>query len=188
MAYSLASSASVDAKQRIEVLDPASGSVSVLLVFQLSNRLAAVRLEEVEKIVPMAELSIPPGMPSVLEGVLNLAGVAISVLRLDRLFELPTQHLGLYSMLVILSVSRGARIGVLVERATEIVPVSENAFVAVGEEEAFNGCAEATVMVRDEIVHVLSPARILLAKEEALLAEFQTMAQKRLQDWQVSQA
>ena len=32
----------------------------------------------------MAELATPPGLPAALEGVLNLAGVAIPVLRLDR--------------------------------------------------------------------------------------------------------
>jgi hypothetical protein len=42
---------------------------------------------------------------------------------------------------------------------------------------------EATVMARDGIVHLLSPNRMLLAKERATLSEFLAVAQQRLQDW-----
>jgi len=37
--------------------------------------------------------------------------------------------------------------------------------------------------VRGEIVHVLSPGRILLEKERATLSPVQAMTQRRLQDW-----
>jgi purine-binding chemotaxis protein CheW len=157
------------------------------LVFQLSDRVAAVRLEDVERITPMAELASPPGLPSALEGVLNLAGVAIPVLRLDRLFGLPTQQLGLHSMLIILRAPREGGIAILVDRATEILSVFESAFLPIDQEDSFNGCAEATVAVRDDIIHVLSPTRMLVAKEQAALTEFQIMAQRRLQEWEASQ-
>jgi purine-binding chemotaxis protein CheW len=160
----------------------------VLLVFQLSDRLAAVRLEDVERITPMAELATPPGLPAALEGVLNLAGVAIPVLRLDRLFGLPAQQLGLYSMLVILKAPREGTVAILVDRVREVLPVPENAFVPIRQEDSLNGCAEATVTLRDGDVHLLSPPRILLAKERETLAEFQAMAQRRLRDWETSQS
>jgi purine-binding chemotaxis protein CheW len=159
-------------------------SGGVLLVFQLSDRLAAVRLEDVERITPMAELATPPGLPATLEGVLNLAGMAIPVLRLDRLFGLPAQQLGLYSMLIILKVPREGRVAILVARVSEVLPVPENALIPTDQGDSLNGCAEATVTVRDDAVHLLSPARILLAKEREALAEFQAMAQRRLRDWE----
>jgi purine-binding chemotaxis protein CheW len=162
-------------------------SLRVLLVFQLSDRLAAVRLEDVERITPMAELATPPGLPTALEGVLNLAGVALPVLRLDRLFGLPAQQVGLYSMLIILKAPGQGRFAILVDRVSEVLPVPENAFVSMGQGDSLNGCAEATVTVRGDVVHLLSPTRILLAKEREALAEFQTMAQRRLRDWETSQ-
>ena len=163
-------------------------SCRVLLVFHLSDRLAAVRLEEVERITPMAELATPPGLPAALEGVLNLAGVAVPVLRLDRLFGLPAQRVGLYSILIILKArARGeGRVALLVDRVSEVVPVPENAFVPIRPGDSLNGCAEATVTVRGDVVHLLSPSRILLAKEREALAEFQIMAQRRLRDWETS--
>lgn len=179
-----------------QILAPAT---QVLLLFRLSDRVAAIRLGEVERITPMAELAIPPGLPAALEGVLNLAGVAIPVLRLDRLFGLPAQQLSLYSMLIILKASTltasslkasgregpsEGRFAVLVDRVVEVLLVPEDAFVPLDQGDSLNGCAEAAVMVRDDVVHLLSPSRMLLAKERELLAEFQTVAQRRLQDWE----
>jgi purine-binding chemotaxis protein CheW len=161
-----------------------SKSAIVLLVFQLSDRLAAVRLEDVERITPMAELATPPGLPGALEGVLNLGGVAVPVLRLDRLFGLPVQPPGLYSMLIILR----ERVALLVDRISGVFPLPENAFTPVDQRDSVNGCAEATVIVQGDAVHLLSPARILLAKEREALAAFQIMAQRRLRDWETSQA
>jgi purine-binding chemotaxis protein CheW len=170
----------LDAKASLDNLEPRSSRL--LIVFQLANRFAALPLQDVERIAPMAELACPPGLPSALEGVLNLGGVAIPVLRLDRLFGLPAQGPGLYSMLIILKLPRKGRLGILVDRVNEILPIPEGAFLPVGQEDSFNGCAEALVALRDEIVHVLSPARMLLAKEREALAEFQASMQRRLED------
>ena len=155
-----------------------------LLIFQVSNRLAAFRREDVDRIAPMAELACPPGLPAALEGVLNLAGAAIPVLRLDRLFGLRGQRVGLYSTLVVVRTAREVRIAVLADRVREILSVPESALVAIGPEDSFNGCAEAAVQVEGETVPLLSAARLLVAKERSALAEFQSMAQQRLQQWE----
>jgi purine-binding chemotaxis protein CheW len=167
---------------------PERHSYRALLVFQISDRFAAFPLDDVERITPMAELAKPPGLPSALEGVLNLAGFAMPVLRLDRLFRLPPQRLSLYSMLVVLRAPRAGRLAILVDRVSEVVPFSEGACIPIDREDSLNGCAEATVAIKDKIVHVLSPTSILLTKEREALADFQTMAQRRLQDWEAGQA
>jgi len=135
----------------------------------------------------MAELASPPGLPHLLEGILNLAGSAAPVLRLDRLLDLPEQPPGLYSMLIVLKGAAYDRVAILVDRVIEILSLPESAFLPVSKDDSFNGCAGAAVTVRGEVVHVLSPARILLEKERQALAEFQTMAQRRLQDWSPQQ-
>jgi purine-binding chemotaxis protein CheW len=154
-----------------------------LLVFGLAGRLAAVPLENVERIAPMTQLARPPGMPGPLEGILNLAGTAAPVVRLDRLLQLPERTPGLYSMLIVLKGVSPGWIALLVDRVSEILSVPESALLPVGDGDSFNACAEAAVSVRGEIVHLLSPGRILLEKERVTLSEFQAMAQQRLQDW-----
>lgn len=154
-----------------------------LLVFQLGDRRAAFPVESVDRLTPMAQLACPPGLPSMLEGVLNLSGAAIPVLRLDRLFQLPERHLGLYSVLIILKGVSDGRIAILVDRISQIASVDESALLPVGEQNSFNACAESTVALQDEIVDVLSPANILMEKEQKAVSEFQRVAQQRLREW-----
>ncbi|MEP7352583.1 MAG: chemotaxis protein CheW [Acidobacteriota bacterium] len=160
-----------------------------LLVFDISDQTAALPLVEVERIVPIAQLAHPPGSPSVIEGVLNLGGVAISVLRLDRLLGLPLRNPGLYSMVVLLKgglIGEGTKglVALLVDRVKEIRWVPQVALLPVGEDDSFNGCSRAAVLVLGQPVHVLSSQRLLLAHEARTLAEFQQIAQQRLSDWE----
>lgn len=156
-----------------------------LLVFRLAGQLGALPLESVERIAPMAELARPPGLPYLLEGILNMAGRAVPVLRLDRLLELPEQVPGLYSMLILLKSVSDCRIAILVDRVTEVVSVPASALLPVGPEDSFNACAEAAVRVRGEIVHLMSPERILLEQERETLSDFQAMSKRRLKDWEL---
>lgn len=156
-----------------------------LLVFQFGDRLCAVPLDSVERITPMAELACPPGLPSALEGVLNLAGVAIPVLRIDRLFDIPARPSTLYSMLIILRIPPDDRVAIRVDRVTEVLAVPKNTFLPIESGDSFNGCAEGTVPGSAGTVHVLSPARMLLRKEQEALSEYRISAQRRLLEWEV---
>jgi purine-binding chemotaxis protein CheW len=154
-----------------------------LLVFHVAGQLAALPLENVERIAPMAQLARPPGLPSPVEGILNLAGTAVPVLRLDRLLRLPDQTPGLYSMLIVVKGVADSRIAILADRVSEILSVPESALLPAGKENSFNACAEAMAQVGDQVIHLLSPASILLEKEREALSGFQAMAQRRLRDW-----
>lgn len=159
-----------------------------LLVFQLADQIAAFPVENVERITPMAELGRPPGMPSVLEGILNLSGSAVPVLRLDLLLKLPAQYPGLYSMLVVVRDGKERRIAILADRVRQILSVPENAFLPISGESSLNACTKAAVALGEEVIHVLSPTLILFEKERAILQEFQDSVQERLELWDGSQA
>jgi purine-binding chemotaxis protein CheW len=164
-------------------------SQCALLVFEVSDRVAALTLEDVARIVPMAQLARPPGLPSALEGVLNLNGAAVSVLRLDRLLGLPSRDPGLYSMVIVLRKEvllkgTGCATAVLADRVRETLSVPEAALLPVSEDDSFNACARAAVSVAGQYIHVLSPQRLLLEQEARALSEFHAMAQLRLQQWE----
>ncbi len=154
-----------------------------LVVFHLGEKLAALPLESVQKIVSMADLARPPGLPAPLEGILNFAGASVPVLRLDRLLQLPVRHPGLYSMLLLLKGESHNQVALLVDRVSEILHVPNNEVLPVGGEDSFNACVEATVNMRGQLVHVLSPARILLEREHVSLSAFQTIERLRIADW-----
>lgn len=126
----------------------------------------------------MAQLARLPGMPTVLEGVLNLGGTAVPVIRLNRLLGLADEDPGLYAMLIVL---RHSGCALLAERTIEIHSVSE--LLPLRQEDSFNACAEASFSFRGELVPLLSPQRILLEKETRALSEFQVLAERRVQEW-----
>jgi purine-binding chemotaxis protein CheW len=159
----------------------------VLVVFEVSGELAAFPIQNVQRITPMARLAHPPGLPSMLQGILNLAGTAVPVLRLDRLFQLRDQRPGLYSMLIVTKGVADGPTALLVDRVRGIVTVAQSAVLPVGKQNLFNDCADGVVTMDEQAIHLLSPSRVLLAKERNALSEFQEVAQQRLQAWDVKE-
>jgi purine-binding chemotaxis protein CheW len=150
-----------------------------LLLFHLGGQAYGLPLEDVLEIVPLAELSRPPGLPALLAGFLNLGGKALPVLRLDRLFGLPELVPGLYTPLVILR-STSHPLALLVETVSRIVTISADAVVPVPAGESFNDCALGMVTLDGHVVLLLSAERLLLDKEQQCLAELQDREQARL--------
>jgi purine-binding chemotaxis protein CheW len=150
-----------------------------LLIFQVSRLNCAFPLEAVREVVPMAALSSPPGMPSGLAGFLDLRGIAIPIARLDRLFDIPEQLPGLHTPIIVLRGAIGP-IGVLVDYVRCIVPVSPSQLLEIPEECTLRGCVTADVQLEGDLVHLLSPAALLEANEDRLLADYCSMSQARL--------
>lgn len=150
-----------------------------VLIFSISGRLCAVRIEFVREIVPMAQLACPPGMPGILHGLLNLAGIAIPVLRLDRLFGLPEQRFDLYTPLVVLQFQR-TPFAFVAERAASVSVLAAAQAVPVEPQHSFNGCVEAAALSGGHTLHLISVEKILLQQEHQRLADFQAREQERL--------
>jgi purine-binding chemotaxis protein CheW len=150
-----------------------------LLIFRTSGLDCAFPLEAVREIVPMAALSSPPGLPSGLAGFLDLRGTAIPVVRLDRLFDLREQEPGLHTPMIILRGVLGP-IGILAESVRGIVPAPSEGLLDIPEDRTFQGCASAAMQLEGDLIHVLSPAALLEANEDRLLADFGAMSQARL--------
>ena len=77
-----------------EMTTPAGHAGLRVCVFELAGQSFGLPLESVREIVPMAALSRPPSMPSILEGFLNLRGTALPVLRIAALLGLPQDRAG----------------------------------------------------------------------------------------------
>ncbi|MGE5504271.1 MAG: chemotaxis protein CheW [Actinomycetota bacterium] len=149
-----------------------------LVMFRTAAAAFALPVEDVREVVPVARLSAPPQMSSVVEGILNLAGVAVPVLRLDRLLGLSDARFGLDASILIM---RGEpTFGLLVEHVDGVRDASTFAIMAVAEGASFNGCLVAELEHGGLRAHLLSWARLLLAEERVRMAEFQAQAQARL--------
>jgi purine-binding chemotaxis protein CheW len=150
-----------------------------LLIFHSSGLGCAFPLEAVREIVPMDRLSSPPGLPSGLVGFLDLRGTAIPIVRMDRLFDLPEQCPGLHTPMIVL---RGvlAPIGILVNSVRGIVQVPSAGLLEIPIDGTFGGCATGAMEFEGDLIHVLSPAALLRANEDRMLADYSAMSQVRL--------
>lgn len=151
--------------------------------FEVGSYTLGLRLQSVREIVPMASLSRPPSMPSILEGMLNLRGTSLPVLRIATVLGLPEPCLELYTPLVIVRINR-VSFALLVKRAVGIVSVCVDAVVPLADVDSFNGCVDGVLTHAGTPVHLLSLDRVLLRKEQEILAEFQALEIRRLRQVQ----
>jgi purine-binding chemotaxis protein CheW len=152
------------------------------VVFRVAGYLCAIRACEVEEILHIAATTRLPGQPPVLHGFLNLRGDAVPVVTLSRLLfgEISTEP-GLYSPLIVLRPGQ-VRVAMLADAAEDILQLHDDALQPLGTNHSFNDCAEAVFSSEQGTVTVLSPQRLLLAKERECIAILQAEAQRRLSE------
>ena len=151
------------------------------LTFRLSGVRFGVDLTAVREVAPYCLLSRPPSRPPFVEGLLNLRGSAVPVLRLELLLALPESRPGLSSLLVVLRDAEQS-VALLADEVSSIREVSLAEQLPAPEGATFNGCVEATAADGDETLHLLSPERLLVLREREALAHFRALEQTRLAD------
>jgi purine-binding chemotaxis protein CheW len=153
------------------------------LVFHVCGLDCAFPIESVLEVVPMATLFSPLGLPSVLEGFLELRGIAVPVVRLNRLFDFPDWQPGLHTPIIVLRGVSGP-VGVLVNSVRAIVPLLSSRLLAVPGNGTFRNCAIAVAQLDGDPIHLISPGALMEEGENHLLADYRAMAQARLLHFQ----
>ena len=150
-------------------------------VFAVGDERFGLRLESMDEIVPMAALSRPPSCPAILEGLLNVRGTPVPVLRLAELMGLPPVELDLYTPLLIVHpvAARGSShsLALLVSRVLAIAMSPE--IRPAAKLDSFNGCVDGQIVHDGETVHVLSMDRLLVEREWRALSDFRAASARR---------
>lgn len=154
---------------------------SAYVIFNVGSVPCALAHEHVRKVLPLPAMGRPPGLPAVVEGILDLAGTAIPVLRLDRLFGLAAEPLHAYRHLILLSSSEPP-LALLVDQAIGVLNVPSARITPLHLSETFNGCVVGQIADAGAPIHVLSVERLLDRREQRVLAEFQAHQQRRLEE------
>jgi len=155
--------------------------MAVWIVFIVGEETLALRQEDVRRVLPLPALGRPPGLPQIVEGILDLAGVAIPVVRLDRLFGFPAPPLHPYQHLLLLS-SANPPLALLVDRVTDVLRDMGPRITHLGPGETFNDCVVGQLAHGTKSVHLLSAERLLNEHERQALADFQRMEKRRLDE------
>jgi purine-binding chemotaxis protein CheW len=98
-------------KERLEVI-----------VFRLAYETYGLETSFVREIYPLKEITVIPGMPSFVMGIMNVRGQIMSVIDLKKFFRLPERGLGELNKVIILSNGR-MEFGILADsvEGTELV-------------------------------------------------------------------
>jgi purine-binding chemotaxis protein CheW len=147
-----------------------------LFTFLIGERLCALPFEDIREVVPLAELSRPPGLPSILEGFLNLGGVTIAVVALRRLLGLEDRAPTLYAHLLVVGPA-AAPLAFLTDYAHGAVEADVVRRIPPGRSP--NDCITAEVVVDGRTIHVMATERLLLEEERARIAELRAVEQER---------
>jgi purine-binding chemotaxis protein CheW len=150
------------------------------VMFHVGGASCALPREHVHKILPLPAVARPPGLPAVVEGILDLAGTAVPVLRLAQMFGLTAVPLHAYRHLILLNCE--PPLALLVDQATGVLKVAAGAIAPLHLGETLNGCVVGQIAATDAPIQVLSLERLLDQRERHVLAEFQAVQQRRLEE------
>ena len=149
------------------------------VVFRITTCRCALRADDVWKVVHIPLLTSPPGLPPLVIGFMNLAGLAVPVLPLDRLLGQPGGRFHPYLHVLILK-SANRPLGLLVERVEAIVRLRDQDMTGVHDDESLNGCIRSRARIGGEEVFLVATERLLDARETRVLSELQAIQQQRL--------
>jgi purine-binding chemotaxis protein CheW len=145
------------------------------LIFELEGHSCALRLAEVEEIVPMAALSGQAGAPPLLAGFLNLGGRAVPTLYLSRLLEMPAPALDLNAQVIIVR-SGEEYFGLIVSKVLHVALAPASDLVAVSGLTA----AKAALKLGEQILPLVGVDELVLEQERRCLAELRAAHERRL--------
>jgi purine-binding chemotaxis protein CheW len=156
-----------------------SASEQPLLVFRVAEHRCAISLSNVQEVLPMVAMVVPPGRPPIIEGFLNVRGQTVPAVSLRRLFRLPPEEASLYTPLILVDV-HGQKVAFIADAVEDVAHVPQSRFQHVPAGDILNDCAEACFESDAGVVTVLAAQRLLLAEEQAALSELASGVRQRI--------
>ncbi|WP_181703961.1 chemotaxis protein CheW [Chthonobacter albigriseus] len=141
------------------------------VLFDVAGIGCAMALADVREVLPLPHLTRPPGAPAGLEGIADVSGVAVPVLRPAALFGLPVSEVepDLDSHLLVL---RGTPIALLVDRARDVITVSRSGVSDVPDAETLRGCVTGVFTAGGRRISLVAAGRLIHRHERDRLEAY----------------
>lgn len=88
-----------------------------------------IELTRIKEIIRNQELTVIPETPAFIMGVLSLRGIAVPVIDLRKLFQLPAQTVNEYSVIIVMEVL-GRLLGILVDGVSDMIAIKDEDIIA----------------------------------------------------------
>jgi purine-binding chemotaxis protein CheW len=145
------------------------------LIFEVGNSLFALPQTQIQEVLPLPALILPPGLPPILAGFVNLDGQYLPVLELAFLFQMPAYIQQIDQHLLRL---RQTPMLCLVKRVLELCSLPEP--LPLEPDQSLNNYLAGFLNYRGQRVALISVEKLLLAEEKARIQALQNMVQQRL--------
>jgi purine-binding chemotaxis protein CheW len=96
-----------------------------LVIFRLAGESYGVDVGRVRSIIQMQHITVVPGAPGFIEGVINLRGTVVPVIDLCARFGLTGLSEGGKRVIVIVELA-GQQLGMIVDRVTDVLKVNQS--------------------------------------------------------------
>ncbi len=84
-----------------------------------------IELTRIKEIIRHQELTVVPETPKFILGILSLRGIAVPVIDLRKLFQLPEKGIGEYSVIIVMEIL-GRLVGMLVDGVSDMININED--------------------------------------------------------------
>jgi chemotaxis signal transduction protein len=150
-----------------------------LLIVQVVGRHLALPLDAVHEIVAVPLLIAPPNSARFVEGFFDYRGAAVPVVRLDRLFDLPEERLGVYAPLVMLRTER-LPLALHVARSVAITSRRFHEIRLIDSAESCQGLVSGQFLFGGHTAYLVTVEQLLLERERRTIAAHQALIASRL--------
>lgn len=81
-----------------------------------------IELTRIKEIIRHQELTVVPEAPKFILGILNLRGIAVPVIDLRKLFQLPEKDMDEYAVIIVMEIL-GRLVGMLVDGVSDMIAI-----------------------------------------------------------------
>lgn len=148
-----------------QVAAPVLADEQEFVLFSIAEETFTLPRREVAEILPLPSLSRPAHLPPITEGLLDLGGRIIPVVRLRALLGFEPSMPGIYAHLILVDGS----IALLADRVIDCATVPVDQLRSLEQGGIFRDCVTAELTGFPYAVHVLDLERLLKARERKIL-------------------
>ncbi|HWQ15387.1 MAG TPA: chemotaxis protein CheW [Roseiflexaceae bacterium] len=143
-----------------------------LVIFSLAGEFYGVDIVRVQSIIPYPQITVVPGTPHFVEGIINLRGEIVPVVDMRARFELAPPEASHKRVIVIVEL-HGQQVGMVVDKVTEVrkIPAGQiepPAPLLVGVDSAY---LAGIARLEDRVVILLDLDRIFSPGEQQALRQ-----------------
>ena len=157
------------------VTDNLAKNIAQFVAFRIEDQTYAFRIEQIQEIVILSQVTRTPQVPDYVEGVANLRGSIIPIVNLRKLFGIEPKPIDADTRTIVVNVGKRT-IGCTVDTVTQVVRISHDAIHAAPDTVTGHGTGYISgfarvheqLIVLLEVEELLDPQKLEQVRQIAL--------------------